>query len=107
MKQDIQKAYAEKNKTVIMLLTELMAAEYDQNVTLNLAKGDAQSIIINAQANSVAYKIVQNNMTQLYSQLIANTSMTNLGFLNYLKAKLVKNFDSPNKVVSLSKIDDL
>jgi hypothetical protein len=38
-----------------------LAADYDKKVTLNLAQGDADSIVITANANSLGYKMVQNN----------------------------------------------
>ena len=44
-KQDINKAYAERNRTQIELTTKMKQAQIAANITINNALGEAQSMI--------------------------------------------------------------
>ena len=104
-KQDIEKAEAEKNTTKIELETKLLSADYDKNVILNLANGKAESIKLNYAASAYQYTKVQGQICASYKVLKTNTSMTNEGFLQYVKAKVQTNFKGKDHLLSLSKID--
>lgn len=82
-----------------------MSADYQRNVTINIAKGDAKAILAQARANANSYKQVQNQMTTSYEQLKKATSMSNTDLLDYIKAKLVREFKGDNLMIGLSKID--
>lgn len=73
-KQEIQKAYAEKNKTIVELETLTLTAEYQRNITLviliysflaiiaiilkNIAAGEAQAILAQGLANANSIKMI-------------------------------------------------
>lgn len=87
------------------LTTKLMAADYDKNVTLNLANGTAESIKMSYSASAYAYTKVQGQICASYKVLKTNTSMTNDGFLQYVKAKVQTSFQGNDHLLGLSKID--
>lgn len=70
-----------------------------------MAKGEAKAILAQARANANSYKQVQNQMTTSYEQLKKATAMTNADLLDYIKAKLVRDYNGTNLMVGLSKID--
>lgn len=104
-KQDIQKAYAEKNTTIVQLQTNLTAADYDKNVTVNLANGKGVAILTKAKADAYGYKKVQTQMSSSYKALKLDTSMTNAGMLSYLKAKIVSHYNGTDIYLGLAKVD--
>lgn len=57
-KQDILKAKAEKNKVNVVLETLLKTAEYQRNITINVAEGQAESILAQNLANTRSFVTV-------------------------------------------------
>jgi hypothetical protein len=75
-KQDIQKAYAELNKVKVEVDTKMKTAEFQKNVTINLAEGEADALLKQNQANIDSLKQVQNTQTTAYSSNIKLVILT-------------------------------
>jgi regulator of protease activity HflC (stomatin/prohibitin superfamily) len=90
-KQDIQKANAELNKVTVEIDTRVKAAEFQKNVTINLAKGEAGAIQQENEAQVASLTQVQAAQGEAYKKLKENLGMTNTELLNYIKTKMVKN----------------
>ncbi len=104
-KQDIQKALAEKNTTIVELETKLLASDYDKNVTLLLANGKAKGIVLKATANAYAYTTVQKQVSTSYKALKTDTAMTTAALLQYVKGMVTTKYKGKYSLLSLSKID--
>jgi len=104
-KQDIQKAYAELNKVRVEVDTKIKAAEFQKNVTINIAEGEAESLLKQNVAQIDSLKQVQNTQTQAYSNLKANLGLTNKALLNFVKTKLVKTYDGTNMALNIATLE--
>jgi len=101
-KQDIQKAYAELNKVRVEIDTKIKSAEFQKNVTINFAEGEAESLLKQNAAQIDSLKQVQNTQTQAYSNLKTNLGLTNQALLNFVKAKLIKTYDGINMALNIA-----
>jgi len=104
-KQDIQKAYAEMNKTAVELETLKMTANLQMNVTLNIALGDAQAILAQNNATVNSFKIVQNTQSSSYQGLKDALNLTNVQLLNFMRAKVVRDHVDDGLTISLNSFE--
>jgi regulator of protease activity HflC (stomatin/prohibitin superfamily) len=100
-KQDIQKAYAELSKVNVEVDTRIKSAEYQKNVTINRAEGEAQAMIEQNLATVKSLKQVQGSKSTAYSYLKTQLGMTNDALINYIKSKLIRTYDGHNMALSV------
>lgn len=100
-KQDIQKAQAEQNKVRIEVDTRIKSAEYQKDVIINKAEGEAEAILKQNQANVESLKKVQYTQSIAYSQLKNTLLMSNEELFDFIKSKLVKNYEGDDLAFSL------
>jgi len=91
-KQDIQKAQAELNKVKVEVDTRVKSAEYQKNVTINAAEGEAGAIVKENDAHVTSLNQVQTAQGEAYKIMKNTLQMTNPQLLNYIKSKVVKNY---------------
>ena len=101
-KQDIQKANAELNKVRVEIDTLTKSATIGKNVTINLAQGEADSILMQNEANVLSLKRVQDSQTEAYSLFKSKLNIDNEGLLGYIKAKLIKEYEGNGLAINLS-----
>jgi len=120
-KQDIQKAKAEQNKIMIEVDTKIKAAEFQKNVIINKAEGEAEAIYRQNQADVESLMKMQKTQVGVYKTLKDTLNLNNEKLLNLMKIKLIKgyngednglilNMDAPNSMKKDSnreKITDL
>jgi len=100
-KQDIQKAYAELNKVKVEVDTKIKAAEFQKNVTINIAEGEADALLKQNNATVDSLKQVQNTQTTAYTNLKTNLGLSNAALLNFVKAKLIKNYNGNDMALNI------
>ncbi|EGR30398.1 hypothetical protein IMG5_132970 [Ichthyophthirius multifiliis] len=100
-KQAIQKAQAQKQKTQVELETKLMQSKYQAQVVKNLAQGDAQSIVYKGQAQAQAYLQKQQSYSTQYSIIKQNLQLDNAGLIQFMKNKIIKEYDGQQLVINL------
>jgi len=100
-KQDILKAKAERNKIQVMLETLRKTALFQRNVTLNVAEGQAESILAQNLANAKSFLLVQNSMSSGYGSLKKKLGMANSNLVDYVRAKAFREFNDTNLVMSI------
>eukprot|EP01016_Furgasonia_blochmanni_P020326 TRINITY_DN2267_c0_g1_i13.p2 TRINITY_DN2267_c0_g1~~TRINITY_DN2267_c0_g1_i13.p2 ORF type:complete len:206 (+),score=43.23 TRINITY_DN2267_c0_g1_i13:548-1165(+) len=100
-KQEIQRAYAEKNKTVVELETAKQVAELRKQITVNLAEGDAEALLTQNKADVDSFLIVQDSNSKSYGKLKKDLTMTTNDLLTFMKSKLLKDYKGDDLVVSL------
>jgi len=105
-KQDIQKAYAELNKTAVELETLRMSAGLQMNVTLNLAQGDAQAVLTQNNATVSSFQLVQGTQSSSYEALKQGLNLNNSELINYMRAKIIRDHNEDSLVVSFKSFDD-
>jgi hypothetical protein len=101
-KQDINIAKAEQKKVSVEVDTLIKSALFQKNVTINLAEGEAQSILQNNQAQVDAYNQVQTSQTQAYSNLKNKLAMKNEDLLKMIKTQVIRDYDGNNLALSVS-----
>lgn len=104
-KQNISKAYAQFNASVVNMQTQLFQAEYAANVTINLAKGQADATVINAQASAESFELVQEAQAQAFKSIKDDLEMENEELISYLKARAIRDHEQDAMVVSLERND--
>eukprot|EP01017_Pseudomicrothorax_dubius_P019405 TRINITY_DN2133_c0_g1_i2.p1 TRINITY_DN2133_c0_g1~~TRINITY_DN2133_c0_g1_i2.p1 ORF type:complete len:293 (-),score=92.04 TRINITY_DN2133_c0_g1_i2:68-946(-) len=100
-KQDIIKAYAEKNKTEVELQTKVKVAELQKNVTVNIAQGEAQALLTQNVADAESFKIVQESQSKSYKAFKEGLKMSNEQLLNFIRAKLIRDYSQENIVIAM------
>jgi len=100
-KQDIQKAYAELNKVRVEVDTKIKTADFQKNVTINIAEGEADALLKQNNATIDSLKQVQNTQTTAYSNLKTNLGLSNAALLNFVKAKLIKNYNGNDMALNI------
>lgn len=104
-KQDIQKATAELNKKKIEIDTLEKAAVIKKEATINIAKGEAEAIIQQNQADVESFKKRQGTQIEAYTKLKASLGVNEESLNDYLKTKLIKSYDNDKLVLSLDSPD--
>ncbi len=100
-KQDINIAEAEKKKVQVEVETLIRSAEYQKNVTINIAEGEAKSILQNNVAHVEAYKQVQTSQTNAYKDLKNKLSLANGDLLKMIKTQVLQNYDGNNLAMAI------
>ena len=101
-KQDIKKAEAELNKVRIEIDTRIKSAEFQKNVTINIAEGEAQAMLTENQAETDSLKKVQNSQTASYTKLKQNLVLENVELINFIKTKVIKTYDGNNLFLNIA-----
>ena len=109
-KQDIQKAMAELNKVRVEVDTRIKSAEFQKDVAIvilkfkiqNAAEGEAGALLKQNEANIVSLNKVQNAQSQAYSNLKGKLKMDNASLLNFIKTKLIKNYNGNDLTLSMA-----
>ena len=101
-KQDIKKAEAELNKVRIEIDTRIKSAEFQKNVTINIAEGEAQAMLTENLAETDSLRKVQNSQTESYTKLKKNLVLENPDLMNFIKTKVIKTYDGNNLVLNLA-----
>jgi len=104
-KQDIRKAQAEKEKTVVELETSRIKAEYQKNVTINLAEGEAKSIRAQNQADVDSFKLLAQAQAQSYQKLRAELGFEGAQLIEFIKAKLIRDYNPENLTIAITGIN--
>jgi hypothetical protein len=100
-KQDINLAQAEQQKINVELDTAIKSALYQKNVTINLARGEAQSILQANQAKVSAYSQVQDSQTQAYSNLKKKLALKNQDLLKMIKTQVIGEYNGHDMAVTI------
>lgn len=98
-KQDIEKAKAEKNKVIVECETRVKEAEYQKNVTINAAMAEALKIELNNKAEVERVLINQLQQADAYLALKEEMGLNNTELLEYIKTKLIKEYQMGNNMV--------
>jgi hypothetical protein len=101
-KQDIKKAEAELNKVRIEIDTRIKSAEFQKNVTINIAEGEAQAMLTENLAETDSLRKVQNSQTQSYTKLKQNLSLENPELMNFIKTKVIKAYDGNSLILNIA-----
>jgi len=101
-KQDIKKAEAELNKVRIEIDTRVKSAEFQKNVTINIAEGEAQAMLTENIAETDSLRKVQNSQTDSYSKLKSNLELDNPDLIKFIKTKVIKTYDANNLILSIT-----
>lgn len=104
-KQDIQKALAELNKVNVEIDTLIKSADYQKNVTINLAIGEAESLLKQNEASVVSFTKVQDSQSNSYAAMKSKLGITNPTLLKLLKSKLIKNYDGRKMAMNIQSPD--
>ena len=97
-KQDINKAYAERNRTVIELQTSVKQAQIAANITINNALGQAESMIQKNEAEVQTFYNIQKQQADAFAALKTQLGLNSTELIQYIKAKLLKEYN-PSKLV--------
>lgn len=100
-KQDIQKAQAELNKVRVEVDTRIKAAEFQKNVAINIAEGEAGAIAKENDANIQSLNKVQAAQAFGYTNLKSKLNMDNKNLLNFIKTKLIKNYKGTDLALNI------
>jgi hypothetical protein len=101
-KQDINIAKAEQKKVLVEVDTLIKSALFQKNVTINIAEGDAQSILQNNDAQVDSYNKVQTAQTNAYMNLKNNLAMKNEDLLKMIKTQVVRDYAGNNMAVAVN-----
>lgn len=101
-KQDINIAGAEQSKVQIEVDTLIKSAEFQKNVTINIAEGDAQAIKQQNQAQVESYKKVQDLQTNAYKSLKEKLALKNEDLLKMIKTQVIRDYNGSNLAMAIS-----
>ena len=104
-KQNISKAYAQYNASIVLMKTQLYQAQYNANITINLAQGAANATVTQAKAQADSFEIVQDAQAEAYKSIKEKLNMTNEELIDYMKARAIRDHDQSAMVVSLEDIN--
>lgn len=101
-KQDIKKAEAELNKVKVEVDTRIKSAEFQKNVTINIAEGEAEAMLTENKAETDSLKKVQNSQTDSYKKLKQNLELENPDLMKFIKTKVIKTYDGNNLFLNIA-----
>lgn len=101
-KQDIKKADAELNKVRVEVDTRIKSAEFQKNVTINIAEGEAEAMLTENIAETDSLKKVQNSQTDSYKKLKQNLALENPDLMKFIKTKVIKTYDGNNLFLNIA-----
>ena len=82
--------------------TLIKSALFQKNVTINIAEGDAKSILQNNAAKVDAYNQVQTSQTNAYMNLKKNLAMKNEDLLKMIKTQVVRDYNGGNLAIAVT-----
>ena len=101
-KQDIQKAKAEQNKIMIEVDTKIKAAEYQKNVIINQAEGEAEAIYKQNKADVDSLMKMQETQIGVYKAFKDTLKLDNEKLLSLMKSKLIKGYNGEDNGLILN-----
>ena len=101
-KQDIQKAKAEQNKIIIEVDTKIKAAEFQKDVIINKAEGEAEAIYKQNKADVESLMKMQETQVGVYKALKKTLNLSNEKLLNLMKSKLIKGYNGDDNGLILN-----
>lgn len=101
-KQEIQKAKAEQSKIMIEVDTKIKAAEFQKNVIINMAEGEAEAIYKQNKADVDALIKMQQTQINVYKKLKETLNLSNEELLSYIKSKIIKNYNGDDNGLILN-----
>lgn len=101
-KQDIKKAEAELNKVRVEVDTRIKSAEFQKNVTINIAEGEAEAMLTENKAETDSLKKVQNSQTDSYKKLKENLALQAPELMKFIKTKVIKSYDGSNLFLNIA-----
>jgi hypothetical protein len=79
----------------------MKSALFQKNVTINIAEGEAQAMIQQNLAQTDSLKRVQDSQTEAYKLLKNELGLSNSDMMNFIKTKLLKNYDGKNLALNV------
>jgi hypothetical protein len=108
MKQDIEKAKAEKVQMEVQLETRIKQAEYQKEVNVNIAKGNAEALLKQNEVDVESFNYTQMSRANAYASLKSTLGMNDKQLLKFMKTKIIKEFQQPeNMVISIQQIGEV
>lgn len=101
MKQDIQKSKAEKEKVLIELDTKVKQASIAAGIKINNAEATAQANLETNLAQMLSFYKIQMSQATAFSQVKSSLQMSNPQLLDYLKAKILKEYPQDKMIIGL------
>ena len=101
-KQDILRAKAEQNKIMIEVDTKIKAAEYQKDVIINMAEGEAEAIYKQNKADVESLIKMQETQINVYKNLKKSLALDNSKLLNLIKSKLIKDYNGEDNGLILN-----
>ena len=101
-KQDILRAKAEQNKIMIEVDTKIKAAEYQKDVVINMAEGEAEAIYKQNKADVESLVKMQETQVNVYKNLKNTLGLDNGKLLNLMKSKLIKGYSGEDNGLILN-----
>lgn len=98
-KQDIEKAKAEQQQVLVEWQTRIKEAELKKAVQINQALAEAQAIEQQNAAEVAAVSLTQLQQAEAYSLLQTHLGLTNAELLEFIKAKVVKEYKNTDRIV--------
>ena len=100
-RQDIHKAEAEKSKMQIELETKVKQALIASEIQVNEAEGAASAQVTKNKAQAESFYTIQFNQATALGELKNALGFTAQGLIDYLKAKILKEFPEENMIIGL------
>lgn len=104
-RQDIHKAEAEKSKMQIELETKIKQAEIASNININKAQGQASVLLQSNVATAESFYKIQFQQAQALAAVKNALKLTNAGLIQYLRAKILKEYPEDKMIIGLDLID--
>lgn len=101
-KQDINIAKAEQKKVMVEVDTLIKSALFQKNVTINIAEGEATSILQKNDAEVDSYNKVQSAQTNAYMNLKNNLAIKNEDLLKMIKTQVVRDYNGSDMAIAVS-----
>ena len=98
IKQDITTAKVERESIIVELDTRVKNAQYDYNITINKAKGDASKLLFENDGNIRSFNITQENKIAAYKALKNGLLLNSTQLIEYIKAKLIHDYKNQQNI---------
>lgn len=106
MKQDIQKASAEKKKVQIELDTKVKKTEIASEMKVIVAEGEANAIVNRNIAEMDSFYFVQLSQAKALGEVKNALNLSDTQFLDYIEAKMLKEVPEENMLIGLDNIEE-
>jgi hypothetical protein len=82
--------------------TRIKSAEFQKNVTINIAEGEAEAMLTENKAETDSLKKVQTSQTDSYKKLKANLALETPELMRFIKTKVIKGYDGSNLFLNIA-----